>query len=79
MYSKRFLVTLGLLCVSLFALLTGVNAALDRMTDSPAQSSFVIYDDHGHALFAYSGNLNDCTVCVRPTASFIGPRFLHRT
>jgi len=79
MLSKRFLITLVLLVLSLFALVSGVNAALDRMTQSSAQNSVVIYDEQGNALYAYNGNLNDCTVCLRPSAGLTGPHFLHRT
>jgi hypothetical protein len=79
MLAKRFIITLGLLIVSLFMLVTGVNAALDRVAKSPAQNSLVIYDDQGRPLFAYNGDLNDCTVSVRPSTSFVGPHFLHRT
>ncbi len=79
MPAKRFLIAFVLLLVVLSALATGVNAALERVTKSPSQSSFVVYDDQGRALFAYQGNLKDCNVCVRPTVSFVGPRYLHRT
>jgi hypothetical protein len=79
MRTKRFLITLGLLTVSLFALISGVNAALDRYAHSPAQNSFEVYDDQGRTLFAYSGDLNDCNVGVKPTSAFAVPRFLHRT
>ncbi len=79
MLAKRFLITLGLLIVGLFALATGVDAALDHIAKSPAQNSLVIYDDQGRALFAYNGDLNDCNVCIRPSSSLTGPHFLHRT
>jgi hypothetical protein len=78
MFTKRFFRTLGLLVLGLFALLSGVNAALDHMTQSPAQNSVVIYDDQGHTLYAYNGNLNNCSVTLRPVAN-LGPHFLHRT
>jgi hypothetical protein len=79
MGSSRFLKTLALLAVSLFLLVSGVEATLDHASRVSAQGSFVIYDDQGRALFAYEGDLNDCKVCVKPSASFIVPRFLHRT
>ena len=79
MFSKRFLLTISLLLLSLFALAYGVNAALDRMTRAPAQNSVVIYDDQGNALYAYSGDLSGCAVTLRPSANLTGPHFLHRT
>ena len=79
MFAKRFLITLGLLIVSLFALVTGVDAALDHAAKSPAQNSLVIYDDQGRTLFAYNGDLNDCNVSIRPSPILTGPHFLHRT
>jgi hypothetical protein len=79
MPSKRFLVTLGVLTISLCALVSGVDAALDHFGRSPAQSSFVIYDEQGRTLFAFNGDLNDCNVSLKPASSFAVPRFLHRT
>ena len=72
MPTKRFLLTLSLLIVSLSALATGVNAALDHLTKSATQNSVVIYDDHGNALYAYNGNLANCTVTLRPNATTAG-------
>jgi hypothetical protein len=69
---KRFLLTLGLLIVTLSALATGVNAALDHLTKSPAQNSVVIYDEHGTALYAYNGNLANCAVTLHPSAATVG-------
>jgi hypothetical protein len=79
MRTKRFLITLGILILGLSGLVSGTNAALDHYSHSAAQNSFVIYDDQGRTLFAYSGDLNDCNVSVRTTSSFTVPRFLHRT
>jgi hypothetical protein len=76
---KRFLLTLGLLTFGLFALVTGVNAALDRMSRTSTQNTVVIYDDQGNALYAYNGDLASCTVVLRPNATITGPHFLHRT
>jgi hypothetical protein len=69
---KRFLLSLGLLILTLAALATGVNAALDHLSKSSAQNSVVIYDEHGTALYAYSGNLANCTVTLRPTTAAAG-------
>jgi hypothetical protein len=79
MLAKRFLFTLGILILSLFALVSGVDAALDHIARCPAQNSFVIYDEQGRTLFAYSGDLNDCNISLKPASSFAVPRFLHRT
>jgi hypothetical protein len=79
MLQKRFILTLGLLTLTLSGFAAGMDAALDRLGKAPTQNSFVVYDDQGHTLFAYSGDLNACTVSIRPTAAFAGPRFLHRT
>jgi len=75
---KRFLKTLALLVVSLFLLVSGVDAALDHLSHSPSQSSFVVYSEQGNVLFAYEGNLNECKVCVKP-GSATTPAFLHRS
>jgi hypothetical protein len=75
---KRFLKTLALLIVSLFLLVSGVDAALDHLSHSPSQSSFIGYNEQGTVLFAYEGNLSECKVCVKP-GSVATPAFLHRT
>jgi len=75
---KRFLKTLALLMVSLFLLVSGVDAALDHISHAVTQSSFTVYDEQGAVLFAYEGNLNDCKVCLKP-GSVTTPAFLHRT
>jgi hypothetical protein len=69
---QRFILSLGLLILTLSALATGVNAALDHLSKSPAQNSVVIYDEHGTALYAYSGNLANCTVTLRPNPATAG-------
>jgi hypothetical protein len=79
MFPKRFLLALGLLILCLFALATGVNAALERMGQTSVQNSVVIYDDQGHALYAYNGDLNACPVSLHPATNLTGPHFLHRT
>jgi hypothetical protein len=69
---KRFILSLVLLILALAAMATGVNAALDHLSKSPAQNSVVIYDEHGTALYAYSGNLANCTVTLRPNTATAG-------
>jgi len=75
---KRFLKTLALLTVSLFLLVSGVDAALDHISHSPMQGSFTVYNEQGGVLFAYEGDLSDCKVCLKPGSATI-PAFLHRT
>ncbi len=53
---KRFLKTLILLTLGLVALASGLNAALDRAARQPSQSSYVVYDEAGRTLVAYTGN-----------------------
>jgi ADP-heptose:LPS heptosyltransferase len=69
---KRFFLSLVLLILALSALAIGVNAALDHLSKSSAQNSVVIYDDHGTALYAYTGNLAKCTVTLRPNTAPTG-------
>jgi hypothetical protein len=75
---KRFLKTLAFVMVSLFVLVSGVDAALDHISHSVTQSSFTVYDEQGSVLFAYEGDLSDCKVCLKPS-SVTTPTFLHRT
>jgi len=75
---KRFLKTLALLIVSLFVLVSGVDAALDHISHSVTQSSFTVYNEQGGVLYAYEGNLSDCKVCLKPNL-VPTPTFLHRT
>ncbi len=76
---KRFLLTLVLLIVTLSALATGVNAALEHLAQAPVQNSVVIYDEQGNTLYAYNGDLSTCNVSLRPVITLNGPHFLHRT
>jgi hypothetical protein len=75
---KRFLKTLALLIVSLFLVVSGVDAALDRLSHSATQNSVTVYNEQGSVVLAYNGDLNGCKVCLRP--GFVAaPGFLHRT
>jgi len=79
---KRFLKTFAFLMVSLFLLLSGVDAALDHLSQSPAQSSFIAYNEHGMVIMAYDGDLNACKVCLKPAPGLtpgLTPGVLHRT
>jgi hypothetical protein len=73
---KRFFLSLGLLILALTALAAGINVALDHLGKSSAQNSVVIYDEHGTALYAYSGNPADCNVTLRPSPAPSGRLFI---
>ena len=75
---KRFLKTLALLIVSLFLVVSGVDAALDHLSHSVTQSSFTVYDEQGTAILAYDGDLNACKAYAKP-GQITAPGFLHRT
>jgi hypothetical protein len=80
MTAKRFLVVLLFLIAGLVALDAGINLVLDRLTKSPAQSSFVVYDPQGQALYSYNGNLAEFNASPRPTTSLTLPWDVpHRT
>jgi len=79
MFSKRFTVALALLTLGLLALVSSVNLALDRLTQSPEQNSFVIYDSQNRTLYAYDGNFSGNTLSLHPAPIILGPRVLHRT
>lgn len=76
---KRFLKTFVLLIVSLFVLLSGVDAALDQLSQSGTQNSLIVYTDNGTAILAYNGDLNTCRALGKASASTLTFRFLHRT
>jgi len=75
---KRFLKTLALLIVSLFLVVSGVDAALDHLSHSVTQSSFTVYDEQGTAILAYDGDLSACKAYAKPGQIAV-PGFLHRT
>jgi hypothetical protein len=75
---KRNLKTLALLVVSLFIVVSGVNAALDKQADSVTQNSFTVYNEQGNVIFAYQGDLNACRAFTKP-CPVAAPTFLHRT
>ena len=56
---NRFVKTLSLLVVSLFALSAGINVTLDRLDHSPRGSQLSIYGRDGRLLAVYTGNLPD--------------------
>jgi len=63
---KRFTKTFILLIISLFVLVSGVNVTLDRLSQSPTQSTYTFYNEKGVAVFAYTGDLKYCPACFRP-------------
>lgn len=78
---KRFLKTLSFLIIGLFALVSGVNSALDRLSGHTSKSSLVVYDDKGTTVVAYQGNLDECKMLVAKSGMLSQPfiHFLHRT
>ena len=80
---NRFLKILALLIVSLFFVVSGVNATLDHLTrSSTTPNSYVWYNEKGDAILAYSGNfpLGLDKASIKPPLEHL-PRviFLHRT
>jgi len=68
---KRFLKVLTFLIVSLFLVVSGVDATLDHMTHSTSQNGFTYYGPKGEVIFAYEGNFK--------AATKLPHIFLHRT
>lgn len=75
---KRFLKTLSLLVISLFLVVSGVNAALDRLAHSSGQSSCTWYNEKGEVVLAYTGDLANFKSYGKPNPLVV-PHFLHRT
>jgi hypothetical protein len=73
---KRFLKTFVFLIVSLFLVVSGVDAALDHLSHSVTQNSFTAYSAQGRVILAYNGDLSACKAYAKPVAA---PGFLHRT
>ena len=75
---KRFLKVFTLLMIGLLLLVSGVDAALDRLADSPQGNSYTYYNNKGQVEVAYTGDLRLCPTYVRP--GFVGTTtVLHRT
>jgi hypothetical protein len=75
---KRFLKTFALLIVSLFLVVSGVDAALDHLSHSVTQNSFTVYNEQGTAVLAYDGDLSVFKAYAKPGPVAV-PSFLHRT
>jgi len=75
---KRFLKVATLLIVSLFVLVSGVDATLDHISHTPAQGSYTIYSQKGIAVITYTGDLRFCKFYLKPSPSSL-PDFVHRS
>ncbi len=75
---KRFLKTFVLLIISLFALVSGVDAALDHLSHIPSQSTIVVYNEKGVAVLTYSGDLTTGKTSMKPIA-VLAPGLTHRS
>jgi hypothetical protein len=75
---KRFLKTLTLLVVSLFLVVSGVEAGLNHFSHSTTQNSLTAYNEQGVIILAYSGDLNACKAYAKPGPVAV-PSFFHRT
>ena len=75
---KRSLKIFALLIIGLSLVVSGLNLALDRITQSPTQSSFTVYSEQGGVVLAYNGDLAACKA-YNKTGPAVVPNFLHRT
>ena len=75
---KRFLKTFAALIILLLILVSGVDAALDLLSHSSAQTSLTVYDQRGTAVVAYTGDLSACRA-IGKSGTLVLPSFLHRT
>ena len=63
---KRLLKVLTLLVVSLFALVSGVDVTLDRMSHTVTQSAFTCYNQKEQVVATYDGDLTLCQTYPKP-------------
>jgi hypothetical protein len=75
---NRFIKIFTLLIISLFVVVSGVDAALDHLSRSPVQSMFTVYNQQGSIVLAYNGDLSGCKAYAKPEPIVV-PSFLHRT
>ena len=75
---KRFLKASVLLVVSLFLVVSGVNAELGHLSHSVTQNSVTVYNGQGDVLLAYDGDLSVFKTYAKPGPVAV-PGFLHRT
>ena len=75
---KRFLKISVLLLVSLFVLVSGLDATLDHLNRSTTQNAFTWYDEKGEAVISYNGDLAYCKAYAKPVpivpVGFVHPR-----
>jgi hypothetical protein len=67
---NRFIKTLGLLIISLFALSAGVNATLDRLDHSPRHSQLSLYSADGRVLAVYTGDIRELARAERAAQEY---------
>jgi len=70
---QRFLTILVLLTITLFLVVSGVDAALNHVSRSASQSSLTVYNEQGVVVLAYDGDLNAFKADAKPAG------VLHRT
>ena len=70
---QRFLTILVLLTITLFLVVSGVDAALNHVSRSESQSSLTVYNEQGAVVLAYDGDLHAFKVDTKPAG------ILHRT
>ena len=64
--------------ISLFLLVSGVDAGLDHISRSVTQSNYTLYNSKGAVVASYTGDLNLCRPNLRQTSitSFV---IIHRS
>jgi hypothetical protein len=75
---KRFFKVFSLLIVSLFLLVSGLDATLDHINRSTLQSRYTVYDERGAVVAAYTGDLRFCKLYVKPVRP-IQTEYIHRS
>ena len=63
---KRFFKSLCLLLTALLLLISGVDCALDRLSLSPDEGAFALYNQKGQTLYTYRGDLAFCQLYLHP-------------
>jgi len=75
---SRFFKVFTLLIVSLFLLVSGVDATLDHLSSTPDQSSYTIFDNKGDVVASYTGDLRNCKLTLKPGRP-VRPEFIPRS
>jgi hypothetical protein len=76
---NRFFKTAVVLVVSLFALVSGVDAGLDQLSRSASLSNCTFYNEKGEVVAAYTGDLNLRKPIIKHGFSFSEFRFVPRS